>query len=78
MAALEFVADKSSKAPFAKPGRVGTRVAEELRDRGVLLRALGDTLVCAPPLISTPAELATIINAVGESLDVVAKEGPGN
>lgn len=77
MAALEFVADKETKAPFAKPGRVGTRVSEELRARGVLLRALGDTLVFAPPLISTEAELKTIVDAVAASLDVVAAEGAG-
>ena len=72
MGALEFVADKSSKLPFDPSLKVAQRVSEALRKRGVLLRALGDTLVCAPPLIIKPLEIDIILQALGESLDEVA------
>jgi 4-aminobutyrate--pyruvate transaminase len=72
MGALEFVADKATKAPFDPSLKIAQRVSDALRKRGVLLRALGDSLVCAPPLIITPAEIDVILKALGESLDEVA------
>lgn len=72
MGALEFVADKATKAPFDPSLKIAQRVSDALRKRGVLLRALGDSLVCAPPLIISPAEIDVILKALGESLDEVA------
>lgn len=74
MGALEFVADKDTKAPFAPTVRVGTRIADAIRSRGVLLRALGDTLVCAPPLIIEEAGINQIIAAIKSALDQVYGE----
>ena len=70
MGAVELVADKATKAAFATPGLTGARVAAATAERGVLLRALGDTLIVAPPLIVSEAELATILAALSQSLDV--------
>jgi 4-aminobutyrate--pyruvate transaminase len=72
MGAVEFVSDKAGKTPFDPALKVAQRVSDGLRKRGVLLRALGDTLVCAPPLIIKPSEIDIIIDALGESLDEVA------
>lgn len=74
MAALEFVSDKAAKTSFAPDLKIGAKVAEGLRRRGVLLRALGDTLVCAPPLIVEPAEIGIILSALEASLDEVHAE----
>lgn len=74
MAALEFVADKDSREPFPAHLKVAARVAEALQRRGVLLRALGDTLVMAPPLIIDAAQVEVILTAVAESLDEVYAE----
>ncbi|WP_421547028.1 aminotransferase [Pseudomonas sp. QD4] len=74
MAALEFVADKDSREPFPAHLKVAARVAEALQRRGVLLRALGDTLVMAPPLIIDAAQVEVILTAVAESLDEVYTE----
>jgi 4-aminobutyrate--pyruvate transaminase len=71
MAAMDFVADKSLKSAFDPSQKVGASVAQSLQSRGVLLRALGDTLVCAPPLIISKAEINDILTALGESLDEV-------
>ncbi|KQV22653.1 aminotransferase [Pseudomonas sp. Root329] len=71
MAALEFVADKQTREPFPAQLKVAGQVAEALQRRGVLLRALGDTLVMAPPLIIDATQIEVILKAVAESLDEV-------
>ncbi|MDQ0469815.1 aminotransferase [Labrys wisconsinensis] len=77
MAALEMVADKRTRAPYPAEMKVAARVSDALRARGVLLRALGDSLLCAPPLIIEEAELATVVDAVGEALDQVQRDLAG-
>ena len=71
MAALEFVADKQTREPFPAQLKVAGQVAAALQRRGVLLRALGDTLVMAPPLIIDATQIEVILQAVTESLDEV-------
>jgi 4-aminobutyrate--pyruvate transaminase len=71
MAALEFVADKQTRAPFPAEMKVATQVSNALQRKGILLRALGDTLVMAPPLIVNADQIQTILNAVAEALDEV-------
>jgi beta-alanine--pyruvate transaminase len=51
-----------------KPGLRGLRVFEEGLKRGMLLRFTGDTIAMAPPVISTPAELDRMFDAVGEAI----------
>ena len=52
--ALEFMADPKTKTPFDPALKVPVKVMDALRRQGVLLRALGDSLVCSPPLIIEP------------------------
>lgn len=71
MAALEFVADKDSRAPFPAELKIAQQVSNALQRNGILLRALGDTLVMAPPLIIDAQQIATILNALTQALDDV-------
>lgn len=71
MAALEFVADKQTREPFPPALKVATQVSNVLQRNGLLLRALGDTLVMAPPLIVDAEQIQTILNAVAQALDEV-------
>jgi len=50
MAGVELVADRASKRPFPPELRIGTKVCRAVREQGVLLRPLGDTIVVMPPL----------------------------
>ena len=74
MAALELVADKAAKTAYPPEAKVAARVAEALKARGVLLRALGETLLCAPPLIIEAEEVDVILAAVKAALDQVWHE----
>lgn len=69
--ALEFMADPKSKKPFDPSLKVSVKVMDALRRQGVLLRALGDSLVCAPPLIISGEEIELIVSALSVALDEV-------
>jgi 4-aminobutyrate--pyruvate transaminase len=69
--ALEFMADPRTKTPFDPALKVSVKVMDALRRQGILLRALGDSLVCAPPLIITGEEIELILSALSIALDEV-------
>jgi 4-aminobutyrate--pyruvate transaminase len=69
--ALEFMADPKTKLPFDPSLKVSGKVMDSLRRQGILLRALGDSLVCAPPLIIGVDEIESIIAALSVALDEV-------
>lgn len=71
MAALEFVADKNTRQPFAPELKIAQQVSAVLQRNGVLLRALGDTLVMAPPLIVDADQIQTILKTLTQALDEV-------
>ena len=54
---------------FATPGKLGPRLANELLARGVITRAIMDTLVFCPPMIITEAEMEELFAPLGAALD---------
>jgi len=71
--ALEIVADKASRARFARPGATGTLARDLAVENGVVLRAVGDTLVCSPPLVIGREECDTLVARARKTLDDVAE-----
>lgn len=69
MGALELVADKGTRAPFDPQLQVPKRVTDALQRRGFLLRALGASVLLAPPLISTEVQIEALLAALRECLD---------
>lgn len=69
MAGLEVVRDRETKAAFDPALKIGTRIQDAVLDRGVIVRALGDTIVFAPPYVCTEADVRKIIDAVEAALD---------
>lgn len=68
MGALEL-APNGRREGFATPGKVGARMLAELKERGIIARAVMDSLVFCPAMIVTDDELDEIFAAVGPSLD---------
>ena len=64
--AVAEVLGLDAKAPF--------RVFNHARERGVLVRPLGDGVALSPPLIATREHIDTAASAIGEALDAVASE----
>jgi putrescine---pyruvate transaminase len=73
MAAVEIVADKATREPFAANLAVGPKVAKEMRNRGVVTRAKGDSILFAPPLVITENQVDIIVNVTGDAIDTVVK-----
>ncbi|RWA65468.1 aspartate aminotransferase family protein [Mesorhizobium sp.] len=73
LAALEFVADRGTKASFDPGLKVGARISQAARDRGLIARAMphGDILGFAPPLVMTEAEIDEMVGIAKAAVDSV-------
>lgn len=71
LAGVELTADKSTRTPFDPAQNVGGRLLREMRRRGVITRVRGDSILLAPPLVVTPAQVDRIIEAVEGSIQAV-------
>jgi adenosylmethionine-8-amino-7-oxononanoate aminotransferase len=71
MIGIELVADKKEKTPYPIEWRVGTQVCRRTKERGVLLRPLGNVIVLMPPLSISIRELGKLIQIVGEEIERV-------
>jgi adenosylmethionine-8-amino-7-oxononanoate aminotransferase len=73
MVGIELVRDRSSKEPFPLGRRMGQRVVVEARQRGVLLRPLGNTIVLMPPLSITRAQLKKLVEVTYNSIQAASQ-----
>lgn len=64
MVGVELVEDLKTRRPFDPKRRVGTEVCRRVRNHGVIIRPLGDTVVLMPPLAINEEELLTITQAL--------------
>lgn len=69
VAAVEMVADKAAKTPFAKSGRAGAIAAGIGHEEGLIFRAIGDQLAFCPPLIVTENDITDIYARFARVLD---------
>ncbi len=78
LGAIELVADKRTRRRFEQPGRVGLMCRDHFFREGFIMRAVFDTMVCAPPLIWTQAQFdeaeAVIAKALDQTLNDVRGE----
>src|SRR3990172_6000685 len=71
MAGIEIVADRETRERFPPEEKLGQRVTRKVRERGVILRPLGDVIVLMPPLSSTEAEIESLVRTAGWAIDAV-------
>ncbi|MFT4115215.1 aspartate aminotransferase family protein [Bradyrhizobium sp.] len=67
--ALELVKDKASKESFDPSWNVAAHVGASALKRGLITRALGDTVNFCPPLIISEAEIAEMFRLAELALD---------
>lgn len=70
MGALEIVTDKDTLERFDEKQGVGTICRDHLIANGLCLRAVGDTIVCAPPLVLSHAEADELVEITWKALDL--------
>jgi adenosylmethionine-8-amino-7-oxononanoate aminotransferase len=69
LAGIELVADRATRRAFPPDLRAGARVCRLARERGVLLRPLGDVVVVMPPLTIPPDLLDRLCEVLCDCLE---------
>ena len=69
MAAIELVKDKTTNKCFRPEQRIGERVAEKAEEQCLFVRAIGDSVVMAPPLVIDDDELLDLLGRLERALD---------
>jgi len=64
MSAVEFVADRESKAPAG----IGDKIRRACLERGLFTRIKGDIIMFAPPLIISEEEVDRILEILREAI----------
>lgn len=77
LGAVELVADKKTRRRFAEPGRVGLICRDHFFREGFIMRAVFDTMVCAPPLIWTEAQFTEAESVIAKALDLTLRDVRG-
>jgi putrescine aminotransferase len=74
LGAMELVQDKQTRTPFPKERQVGTICRDHCFANGLVMRAIRDTMVLAPPLVITEAEVEELLSRAKLCIDLTAKD----
>ncbi len=77
LGAIELVANKRTRERFAEPGRVGLICRDHFFREGFIMRAVFDTMVCAPPLTWTDENFAEAEGVIRKALDMTLNDVAG-
>ena len=69
LAAVELVSDKATKARFEPEGSSGYVCREHCFNNDVIIRAVGDVMIIAPPLIISKSEVDELVSKFTTSLN---------
>jgi putrescine aminotransferase len=70
MAGLVLVRDKARRQPFSEEWKAGMLCRAHMFAQGVVMRAVGDRMIVAPPLVITRGEIDQMIALIRASLDL--------
>ena len=70
LGALELVQDKTKREFYPKIGKVGGLCRNICIENGLVMRAVGDTMIISPPLIASKANIDELILKAKQSLDI--------
>ncbi len=74
IAGLELVEDKARRRYFPPARRVGLTCRDHCFAQGLVMRAVRDVMVLAPPLIITEAEIDQLVARARAALDLTARD----
>lgn len=70
LGALELVKDKTTRERYPPPGRLGTLCRDICIDNGLVMRAVQDTMIIAPPLVITREQVDELVEKAARCLDL--------
>ena len=76
MAAVEFVADPKAKRRFEPALKVGARVAQAARERGLIVRAMphSESIGISPPLVMSVKEVDEMVGILADATRLVMNQ----
>lgn len=77
IAGIELVADKATRRSFDPALKVGPRCRAHCLANGLIMRAARDSMMTAPPLVITRAEIDEIVEKLSRALDATWAEVAG-
>ena len=72
--AMELVRDKTTMERFQSETSAGMHCRDLSVSHGLVMRAVGDTMIISPPLIITEAECDTLVLTARQALDALAEK----
>jgi putrescine aminotransferase len=70
MGALQLVKDKATNATFDSSLEVGMVCRTHCFGNGLIMRAVGDRMIIAPPLVMTHAQVDEMVALIRKCLDL--------
>jgi L-2,4-diaminobutyrate transaminase len=74
IAAVELVADPKTRRPFEPSRQAGVRVFRRLLERGVIARALGDSIALCPAYVIEVGDVDEVVGALGRAIDEIGAD----
>ncbi len=74
LAAIELVKDKQSREKIADHSAAAAFCRDQAIANGLMVRAVGDAIVTAPPMICDKSEINLLVERLGHALDATAKK----
>jgi adenosylmethionine-8-amino-7-oxononanoate transaminase len=74
MAGIELVRSRDTKEPFPLDEKIGIRVIQCARKKGLILRPLGNVIVLMPPLAISEEELNQLLEMTYESIEETSNQ----
>ncbi len=71
MVGIELVRDKKTKKPYSIEEKMGWKVCYRAREKGLIIRPLGNVIVLMPPLNISHQELKRLIQVTAEAIKEV-------
>ncbi len=73
MTGIELVKNKKTKEPYPVEKRTALQVCNRAREKGLLIRPLGDVIVLMPPLSISIPELKSLVRIIAEAIREVTE-----
>ncbi|MFN6940607.1 MAG: aminotransferase class III-fold pyridoxal phosphate-dependent enzyme, partial [Parvibaculum sp.] len=74
LGAIELVKNKKTREKFPDVGTTGTMCRNHCFSNGLIMRAIGDTMVLSPPLTITESEIDELFGLARRCIDLTAKD----
>jgi adenosylmethionine-8-amino-7-oxononanoate aminotransferase len=74
MVGIELVRNRDTKKPYPYGAKTGIKVIKEAREKGLVIRPLGDVIVLMPPLSISLKELGKLLEITYDSIKVVTEQ----